>query len=330
MPPPAAVRRHRRVADRQARRRRQVPDLQGAGGRSRPVRQSLRRHSDHEGPLHQGDSDAAGDRRVAQGRAPRAARTRSTIPTPGRRRRRQPGRRRRAVPRRVRLGQERRGLSGATTGVLLQAGKKAMVELSPALDRRGVRRPRSSWASRSIPKGYVPKHIRWSKQLAQPTRRLDIPAGTVARIDGYTVLHKPARIIAFQPHMHIRGKRQCLELIYPTSGARARSEVVNCANFNYNWHLTYNYTDDVRSRSCPQARSCTPSAGTTTRRPTRPTRIRRTGSATVSARSTRWDSRGSAGIDLTDEEYKTAARGAQGCSGRSTRPATTQQQQQQQ
>jgi hypothetical protein len=68
----------------------------------------------------------------------------------------------------------------------------------------------------------------------------------VARIDGYTVLHKPARIIAFQPHMHIRGKRQCLELIYPTSGSSARSEVVSCANFNYNWHLTYNYADDVQ------------------------------------------------------------------------------------
>jgi len=92
----------------------------------------------------------------------------------------------------------------------------------------------------------VPKHIRWSKQLAQPTAALDIPAGTVARVDGYTILHKPARIIAFQPHMHIRGKRQCLELIYPTSGSSARTEVVNCANFNYNWHLTYNYTDDAQ------------------------------------------------------------------------------------
>jgi hypothetical protein len=35
-------------------------------------------------------------------------------------------------------------------------------------------------------------------------------------------------------------------LIYPTSGSSARSEVVNCANFNYNWHLTYNYADDVQ------------------------------------------------------------------------------------
>jgi hypothetical protein len=130
-------------------------------------------------------------------------------------------------------------------GVLLQAGKKAMV--SYHLHSIGEEtKAEIELGIQLYPEGYVPKHIRWSKQLAQPTAPLDIPAGTVARIDGYTVLHKPARIIAFQPHMHIRGKRQCLELIYPTSGASARSEVVSCANFNYNWHLTYNYADEAQ------------------------------------------------------------------------------------
>jgi hypothetical protein len=130
-------------------------------------------------------------------------------------------------------------------GVLLQAGKKAMV--SYHLHSVGEQVEAGIELGITLyPEGYVPKHIRWSKQLAQPTAALDIPAGTVARVDGYTVLHKPARIIAFQPHMHIRGKRQCLELIYPTSGSSARTEVVNCANFNYNWHLTYNYKDDAQ------------------------------------------------------------------------------------
>ena len=96
------------------------------------------------------------------------------------------------------------------------------------------------------PKGYVPNHIRWSRQLAQPTTPIDIPAGTVTRSDGYTILHKPARLLAFQPHMHNLGKRQCLELIYPTSGTRSSTEILNCANFNNNWHLTYNYADDVQ------------------------------------------------------------------------------------
>jgi hypothetical protein len=130
------------------------------------------------------------------------------------------------------------------SGVLLQAGKKAMV--SYHLHSVGEEAKAEIELGMVFhPKGYVPKHVRWSKQLAMPTTDLDIPAGAVARVDGYTVLHKAARITAFQPHMHIRGKRQCLELIYPTSGATARSEVVSCANFNYNWHLVYNYADDA-------------------------------------------------------------------------------------
>lgn len=130
-------------------------------------------------------------------------------------------------------------------GVLLQVGKKAMV--SYHLHSVGEETKAEIELGITLhPEGYVPKHIRWSKQLAQPTAAIDIPAGTVARIDGYTVLHKAARLIAFQPHMHIRGKRQCLELIYPTSGSSARTEVLNCANFNYNWHLTYNYADTTQ------------------------------------------------------------------------------------
>jgi hypothetical protein len=95
------------------------------------------------------------------------------------------------------------------------------------------------------PKGHVPKNIRWSKQLGQHVSDLDIPAGQMVRTDGYTRLNRPARITAYQPHMHIRGKYQCLELIYPTSSTPMQTEVVSCAHFNYNWHLVYNYADDV-------------------------------------------------------------------------------------
>ena len=130
------------------------------------------------------------------------------------------------------------------SGVYLQKGKKAMV--SYHLHSIGEETMAGiELAVQLYPKGYVPKHIRWSKQLAQPTADLDIPAGTVARIDGYVMMHKPARLISFQPHMHIRGKRQCLELIYPTSGSNLKTEIVSCANFNYNWHLNYSYSDEA-------------------------------------------------------------------------------------
>ena len=80
---------------------------------------------------------------------------------------------------------------------------------------------------------------------AADRRKSTFPAAPIARIDGYVVMHKAARILSFQPHMHIRGKRQCLELIYPTGGSSAKTEMINCTNFNYNWHLNYTYTDDV-------------------------------------------------------------------------------------
>ena len=131
------------------------------------------------------------------------------------------------------------------SGVLLKSGQKARVSyhLHPVGEEIDAE---IQLGIKLYPKGYVPKYIRWSRQLAQPTTPIDIPAGMVSRSDGYTILHKPARLIAFQPHMHNLGSRQCLELIYPTSGTRTTTELINCANFNNNWHLTYNYTDDAQ------------------------------------------------------------------------------------
>lgn len=98
-----------------------------------------------------------------------------------------------------------------------------------------------------LPRGEVPKYIRYSKQLGGSQNTvigvLDIPPGEVARSDGYVRLNNAARLTMFQPHMHTLGSYQCLELIYPTQPVKA--EVVNCANFDYNWHLNYNYEDDV-------------------------------------------------------------------------------------
>ena len=91
----------------------------------------------------------------------------------------------------------------------------------------------------------MPEHVRWSKQLAQHVTDLDIPAGEVVRTDGYTYFHNAARITAFQPHMHALGTYQCLELIYPSTGTPAETDMVSCAHWDYNWHMVYNYADDV-------------------------------------------------------------------------------------
>ena len=41
--------------------------------------------------------------------------------------------------------------------------------------------------------------------------------------------------------MHTRGKRQCIELIYPDN----KTEQINCADWNFNWHIVSVYADDV-------------------------------------------------------------------------------------
>ena len=81
---------------------------------------------------------------------------------------------------------------------------------------------------------------------------LDIPPGSISRHDGYFRLPKPALLASFQPHMHNRGKAQCIEAIYPdlrADSARpgpARTETISCvSNYQFGWHITYPYADDV-------------------------------------------------------------------------------------
>ncbi len=132
------------------------------------------------------------------------------------------------------------------SGVLLQAGSRTRLsyhlhsvgeDVDTAVELGIVFHPEDA----------VPEHVRWTKQLAGAQGTIaglvDLPPGQVTRSDGYTRFSKAARLTMFQPHMHMLGKYQCLELIYPTQPVR--TEVVNCAHFDYNWHLAYNYADDA-------------------------------------------------------------------------------------
>jgi hypothetical protein len=89
------------------------------------------------------------------------------------------------------------------------------------------------------PKGYVPKHIIQTVQVGNTD--LDIPAGASdVRSDGYFKFVKPARITGFMPHMHNRGKAECVEIIYPN----VTVETLNCVSrFNFGWQIVYNYAD---------------------------------------------------------------------------------------
>src|SRR5579871_612333 len=69
------------------------------------------------------------------------------------------------------------------------------------------------------PEGYKPQHVEISAHTGDD-EDFEIPANTKnVRADGYTMLLKPARITAFQPHMHNRGQAQCMEIIYPPNSS---------------------------------------------------------------------------------------------------------------
>jgi hypothetical protein len=90
------------------------------------------------------------------------------------------------------------------------------------------------------PKGYKPKYYVISRGIGHANNPLDIPAGEIARYDGYHVFNRPVRLASIQAHMHNRGKRMCVQAIYPTG----RNETLNCFNFDFAWHKNYQYAED--------------------------------------------------------------------------------------
>ena len=93
------------------------------------------------------------------------------------------------------------------------------------------------------PRGYVPKYRVYGNALGvqQAMTTLDIPPGKITTHHAYIPLRAPARLENYQPHMHIRGKAMSLEAILPNGEVRMLSHV---ANFDFNWHVNYVYTDD--------------------------------------------------------------------------------------
>jgi len=83
-----------------------------------------------------------------------------------------------------------------------------------------------------------------SKHSREIARRGDllIPPNGTAMYQGTYVLDKPARIHDLRGHMHVRGKYQIVEAIYPDG----RREVINKLNWDHGWHTTFVYEPNVR------------------------------------------------------------------------------------
>ena len=71
---------------------------------------------------------------------------------------------------------------------------------------------------------------------------LVLPPNGAAMLRGVHVLQRPARIHSFRGHMHMRGKAQAVEAIYPDG----RREILSRANWSHNWHTVYLYEDHVQ------------------------------------------------------------------------------------
>jgi hypothetical protein len=125
-------------------------------------------------------------------------------------------------------------------GFLIKAGTTVVFNMHYAANGKRTT-DRTSLGLQFHPRGYVPKH-KHTRQSVGNVQDLDLPPGeSNIRHEGYRLLNDNIRLTVFQPHLHNRGKRQCLEAIY-TDG---RVETLNCVNWDFGWHIAYNYGDEV-------------------------------------------------------------------------------------
>ncbi|MBZ5612033.1 MAG: cytochrome c [Acidobacteriia bacterium] len=128
------------------------------------------------------------------------------------------------------------------TGRLLKAGTRLRFDMH-YFAVGSEQHNKTTIAFKFYSKGEVPKYqVRSIPIRNVPNDELDIPPNTVVRTDGYFRLPRNARIDAFQPHMHMRGRGMTLEAINLNNTTTILSSV---DHFNFNWHINYIYSDDV-------------------------------------------------------------------------------------
>ena len=99
-------------------------------------------------------------------------------------------------------------------------------------------------ALKFYPKGYTPQYVlsSFSASPRSQHEELDLPPGeTNIRVDGYTPVTRPMKLVTFVPHLHANGTRLCIEAIYPDG----RNEMINCSGWDHNWSRQYFYEDDA-------------------------------------------------------------------------------------
>jgi len=132
---------------------------------------------------------------------------------------------------------------GENTGRLLKKGTRLRFDMH-YFAIGSEQHNKTTIAFKFYPRGVTPKYQVRSLALRNiPNDELEVPPNTVVRTDGYFRLPRAARIDAFQPHMHMRGRGMTLEAIDPTTN---RTQILSSVDhFDFNWHINYVYADDV-------------------------------------------------------------------------------------
>ena len=100
------------------------------------------------------------------------------------------------------------------------------------------------------PEGYVPEYETIGEQRFTADQGggmpwagdIVIPPHSIKAQQGVHVLDRPASITSFRPHMHMRGREQSLEAIYPNG---RREMLAKVDNYNHFWQISYEYEDNA-------------------------------------------------------------------------------------
>ena len=126
-------------------------------------------------------------------------------------------------------------------GRLLRAGSELVSESMHLHSNGRTTKARLEIGFELFPEGYEPSYRGGLTNLANGSD-IDIEAGQDGqRLDAYTVVQRPTKIISFEPHLHAPGERMCLEAIW---GFKA--ETLACVGYDHNWVRTYVFQEEYQ------------------------------------------------------------------------------------
>ena len=136
------------------------------------------------------------------------------------------------------------------TGMLIQPTGQINWNLHYFPIEQEVRNEQAEAAVWLYPKGYQPEfETRGEQFFAADTGPgglwagdLLLPPNSIKSQQGVRVLNRPALITSFRPHMHMRGRAQSLEAVYPDG---RREMLARVDKYNHNWQISYKFEDDA-------------------------------------------------------------------------------------